>query len=253
MNENSPYDELVLKYLDKEMSETERVAFEISLKSNADLNERFEQLKTAAAAVQYYGIIKQVTEVRQQMEALPAKENVVPLRAGRSRKKILRFSLAVAACILFLCIGFIGYRIYTLNGTDVYKENYVAYNLPNNRSSETISPLEKAYSERNYSLVAELGKGAKTGKEKLLTGLSYLELDQPEAAINSFNSLLAGNDFTYKQDAEFYLSLALIKSGDYAKALPIMTRIHATPNHLYHNQVTKSSIRKVKILKWKSQ
>jgi hypothetical protein len=130
----------------------------------------------------------------------------------------------------------------------------VAYKLPNTRSADAGSPIEKAYSEKNYSWIIGPGKAANPGsKEQLLTGLSYLELDRPKESIRCLDSLLTSTDNTYKQDAEFYLFLALIKNREYARALPLMEKINADPNHLYHSHVTAKTIRAVKLLNWKSK
>jgi hypothetical protein len=253
MAEHLPYDdELVLKYLDNEMPEEQRQAFEKSMESNASLKERYEQLRIATAAVLYYGVSQQVAGVHQLLKAeLEQKITKPPVMAKR---KVLRLSLAVAASIIFLWIGVKAYWLYALSPGKIYAEEYVAYKLPNTRSEDVSSPIEKAYSEKNYSWIIGPGKTEKqSSEEQLLTGLSYLELDKPKESIRCFDSILISTDNTYKQDAEFYLFLALIKNREYASALPLMKKINADPNHLYHSHVTRKTIREVQLLKWKSK
>ncbi|HWJ90855.1 MAG TPA: hypothetical protein VNR87_07070, partial [Flavisolibacter sp.] len=81
-----------------------------------------------------------------------------------------------------------------------------------------------------------------------LLGISYLEVNNPPAAVQQFDIIRSGSDPTFREDAEFYLALAFIKNKQPSKALPLFEKIFNDKTHLYHQQVTEETIRDVKSL-----
>ena len=255
MAENLPDEELLFKYLDKEMTAAEQEEFDRRLHSEPDLQEQLERLQLSIGTVNYYGIQQQVADVQRQLQAeldekfrQSGSAKIIPMR------KALRYTLAIASCIILILVGTRFYQIYQLTPEKVFKESYVGYSINNLRSGKTAATaLEQAFAQRNYTEVIQLSKGTTvlSTKQELLIGLSYLELNKLSESIVQFKNIISQPENNYKQDAEYYLALTYIKNKDYSNALTILKKIESDKSHLYHNQVTPKIIREVRWLSWK--
>ena len=240
-------DDLLIRYLDGELTGQEKAGLEERLKTDSALQEQLVRLKLAIQAVKHLGTTQKVAGIHQQMmsELKPErKSRVVPL------SKAIRYTMSVAASILVL---FIGVRIYMAAQTSpekLYNEAFVDFNTSGTRSvNSNLSEIEKHYQQKNYNGVTNAVRTIRLDpKDSLLLGLSYLQTERTNQAISIFQNLASSaNDF--QQDGEFYLSLSYLKNRDYEKALPLMQKIEANPTHLYHQQFTNDFIEKVKDLK----
>jgi anti-sigma factor RsiW len=247
-----PQEEQILRYLDDEMTAGERTAFEAQLASDAALEEQVEAMRFSVEAAALYGVHTQVASIHREAVAQysPArrKGRVVPFR------RVVRYTMAVAASILLIFIAVQGYRFYNLSPEGLYEDSFIAYNLSPVRGDEPgFTDLEKAYSEEQYAAVVHMAKEkgrVLTPREVFVAGLSSLWLNDASAAIPWFRKLNEqGNPF--QPDAEFYLSLAYLKDKDFDRSLALMQKIRSNPQHPYHDRVTKSMINDIRMLKWK--
>jgi TolA-binding protein len=247
MAENLPEDDLLLKYLDGELSDGEAAALEQKLQEDAALQEKFDSLKVTTESVKLFGIQQQVAAVRRQWEQERAGDSKT---GGRivSMAKALRYGLLAAACIILVIVGVRYFWFSGVSSDQIYKELYVGYELDQSRSvNATATPVEKAWRQRNYEGVVKMAKiNGQDKKELLLLGLSYLQLNQPYAAIPVFQNILQHGNSIYREDAEFYLGLAYLKNHNKVQALSILQKIESDPGHIYHNQVSEKVIREIK-------
>jgi len=249
--------ELLMQYLDGDMSQPEREEFEKRLSSDESLRLQLEDLQTAREAIKMYGLKQQVAAVhRERMEEIKPEANV---RKISSTRRIARFSLRVAAGIVLVALCFLAYNFFSLSSGKLYNENYNSFELSSVRGdNETrATEIEKAYRKKNYQDVIALSSkypGASI-KDEFLEGMSFLELDKPSDAIDVFINVLIRDQNSdhpvYKDDAEYYLALSYLKTKSYEKALVLMNAIHENPLHIYHEKFTKGFIRKVKMLSWR--
>src|SRR5258706_11513819 len=97
------------------------------------------------------------------MEAIrnfPDSELVTNSRAGKriAIRRIIRYSIAVAAAVVLIVAGIIGYNFYNLSSNKVFISNYHPYELSALRDGDStqVSPVEKAYREKDYKKAVEL-------------------------------------------------------------------------------------------------
>lgn len=205
----------------------------------------------AIEAIQFYGTREKVKAIHKEIR----KEIIPSERTGRilPMRKIIRRSMVVAASALLIFIAIQGYHFYQLSPEALYRQSYIAYNVSATRGENIqVSQIEKFYAEKNYGSVTRLAKAETnlSDRERFLTGLSFLEMNDPGSAIVWFKTLNNQNN-PYKQDAEFYLSLAYLLNKDYDHAVPLMQNISNDTAHIYHDRFSKKFIRNVKMLKWK--
>ncbi|MBD0333466.1 MAG: hypothetical protein ICV66_12515, partial [Chitinophagaceae bacterium] len=122
-------DEWVIRYIDGDLSDDQKTEFEAAMQTNHDLREAVERMQLATKAIKFYGIKQQVTNVHQQL----LNEKLIST-ASESAKvfsvtKFLRYTTAAAAVLLIILISIVAYDFYKLSPEELYKENFVGYNV----------------------------------------------------------------------------------------------------------------------------
>jgi predicted negative regulator of RcsB-dependent stress response len=247
--------EKLVQYLDGELAGAEKQSIEQYLASDEKLQNEFDSLKETREAIKMYGLQQKVAGIHQQM----MQEMQTTVKKMSTARRMIRYSIAVAASVVLIVAGILGYNFYTLSSGKVFASNYHSYELNTARDIDTglISPVEKAYREKEYSKAAEIYSrgGYITRKETFLAGISFLESGNYTKAIVELKKVVAYNEASanslFKDEAEYYLALTYIRNKDYDFALDILRSIKENPEHLYHKKITGKLIRQVKMLKWR--
>ena len=176
-------------------------------------------------------------------------------KIGKARR-IVRYSVAVAASILLIFVCIVGYNFYRLSPGRLFAENYTPYELTTTPDDSIESKIEKAYREKNYAEVIKLNANSVLSvKDIFLTAISFLETDDPARAISNFQVVIADlkgeKNYVLKDAAEYYLALAYLKNNDYDQAIELMDMIHDNSSHSYSKKFSLKYIRRVKRLKWR--
>lgn len=256
MDNSTRYVDEIMRYIDGEMEQPEKNEFERRLTTDASLQQAVNNLQLAKEAVKSFGIKEKVSGIHQQM--MKVQEPQTPVRAISNARRIVRYSVAVAASVLLIFIVVEVYKFYTLSPQKLYGENYSAYELTTTRngSDSVESKIEQVYREKKYTEVIKLNTGSVLSvKDVFLTGMSYLETNDLSRAISNFQVVIADtkDDQTsvLKDAAEYYLALAYLKNSDYDQAIELMNAIHDNSAHLYKTRFSRSYITRVKRLKWR--
>ena len=245
--------ENLVRYLDGELSGSEKIAVEQQLADDAVLKQEYDNLLATRESIRYYGLQQKVAGIHQQMMG----EFQAPVKKINSTRKIIRYSIAVAASLMLLIGGYIAYNFFTLSPNKVFASTYQTYEMITVRDgNNNATTTEKAYREKNYKEVLRIYNAGEDHslKGEFLCGAAALELDDNSRAIKCFKEVLDANrqssTTALNDEAEYYLSLSYIKNRDYDLALELMNKIKDKPNHLYHEKITGKLIRQVKMLKW---
>lgn len=172
-------------------------------------------------------------------------------------RRIVHYSVTVAASVLLIIVCIVGYNFYRLSSDRLFAENYSAYELTiRDKNDNTESKIEKAYREKNYAEVIKLNANSVLSiKDIFLTGMSFLESNDPARAISNFQVVIADvkddKNSALKDATEYYLALSYLKNNDYDQALELMNTIHDSSSHLYTKKFSRKYINKVKRLKWR--
>ena len=170
-------------------------------------------------------------------------------------RRIVRYSVAVAASLLLIFVCIEVYNFYSLSAGKLFAEKYTRYSWMTTGDT-TESRIEKAYKEEKYAEVINLNSNSVLFiKDVFLTGMSYLETNDLSKAISSYQVVIADvkddKNSELKDAAEYYLALAYLKNNDYDQAIELMNNIHDNSLHLYTEKFNLKYIRKVKRLKWR--
>ena len=178
------------------------------------------------------------------------------MKKSWNARKIVRFSVPVAASILLIFIIIESYKFYTLSPEKLYDENYTPYELkPTPGGNDSATAIEKAYNQKNYSEVIKLNRLTVLSiKDIFLTGMSFLETKDYSRAVRSFQIVIADlkdNKIALKDVAEYYLALAYLRDRDYDQAIELMNAIRDNSSHSYTKKFSRKYINRVKRLKWR--
>ena len=170
-------------------------------------------------------------------------------------RRIVRYSIAVAASLLLIFVCIEGYNFYSLSAGKLFAEKYTGFYLMTTEDT-TESEIEKAYKEQKYAEVISLNRNSVLSiKDVFLTGMSYLEINDLSKAISSYQVVIADlkNDKNsmLKDAAEFYLALAYLKNNDYDQAIELMNTMRDKSSHQYRSKFSRKYINKIKRLKWR--
>jgi tetratricopeptide (TPR) repeat protein len=256
MDNSTQPNEMLMKYLDDELTSGEREVFEKQLAIDAALRRELEDLQTARAAVKLYGLKEQVGSIHYQMMAEMKPHGVV--RSISPARRAIRYSLAIAASIFLVAVVIIGYNFFTLSPERLYNNQYHTYELSAVRGgANSASQLEMDYQRGQYTAVIEDRQKMQNAnpKDEFLAGIAYLQTSNISAAISSFQSVIeknrSANTSIFNDDAQYYLALTYLRNKDYDRCLDLIQTIRNNPSHLYHDQFSSGFVRKVKRLRWR--
>jgi hypothetical protein len=212
-------------------------------------------MELASAFVKSIDLKQQVAGVHNEM----MKElNIATVKTIGRFRRLLRYGLALAACLLLIAGGYLAYLFFSLSPEKLFSKKYLAYELTVQRDTgvREESAMEKAYREKDFAGVIRLNAASVPGvKDIFLTGISYLETGDASRAAASFQNALAAIEKNgpagLKDETEYYMALACLKNRDYDQAIELMVAIHDNPSHAYREKFPRKFIREVKILKWK--
>jgi predicted negative regulator of RcsB-dependent stress response len=259
MDNSTQYDDELVRYMDGEMKETEKEEMEKKIAADKEMQAAMARLQLAREAVKTYGLKEKVAAMRRQMIDSGSSQSTTetPVRKMDNLRRIIRYSVAVAASVLLVFLGIEGYNFYQLSPNKLFAETYLVYELTTTRDAATPeSGIEKEYRAKNFAEVIKLnGNTVLSVKDIFLTGMAYLETGDLARAISNFQLVLVDlkdNDTTeLKEVTEYYLALALLKNRDYDQAIELMNKIKDDPANLYNSKFTGKYINRVKRLKWR--
>ena len=156
------------------------------------------------------------------------------------------------ASFVFMSLSCALYLYINANPKKLFSENYRRYERLILRGATVHSSLEVAYTEGDMDSVIRDFKSmdSPTPEEYLLTGIAYLEKNQPEKAIETFKTLIKSNqeaktDF-FEDAAEYYLAMGYLDNMEPEKAMPLFEKIKSDPENRYYSDVDDLLLLKVR-------
>ena len=248
-NSTNNMSEQLLQYLDGILPDDEREGLEKQLATDKNLQEELENLRLAREAVRSYGLKKQVAGIHEQM----IKEMKTPVKQIINNRRIIRFSIAIAASVLVIFLASRLITTGTISPDKLFADNYHSYELSTVRGTEKETAVEKAYRAKDYNRVIALTDTSAAVKNLFLSAMSYLEIKNSSEAIQKFKKVLQADERSgsavFMDEAEYYMAMSFILNEEYDFAGALLQKIKDNPNHLYHEKITDKLIQNLKKLK----
>jgi hypothetical protein len=247
-----------------------------------DASREWLYLQLAVDTVQDAGLREQVAAVRKQWEtqtvaareaqAAAASDSMAPAQdqptntttdqaamanSGAVVRNLYRNMMRVAACAVLIAGGACIFKYVRLSSSSLYSEYYMSYEINTSRGAVSQDAIEKAYTAKNWSGVLALFSTGKdrNNKTDFLAGLADLELKKFDDAIAHFEQIIASNSHSggdyFEDEAEYYLAISWLAKDKVNEAMPVLEKIRANKEHLYHDKVEKMSFTDLRLVQYK--
>ncbi len=207
--------ENIIRYLQEEMNESEKSAFEAQLAQSEELRESLTEMRRAIQASQLFGQLN----LRQQLGELEAELS----QEKPSKVRSFRLYWVAAASVLMIALAGLWYFNRPLPAPQYFAQYFEPYRAPVNiRSSPGVTDIweqgRKAYEARDFALAAErFGSitpttGVPTYLRDFYWAVSLLSQEPPNAkkAVELLKNVAALTT-DYQQPAIWYLALAQLQ------------------------------------------
>jgi len=239
-------------------------------------------LQLAVDSIQDAGLREQVATVRKQWETQTAAtreaqatatpesltatqdqptitttDQTTAVSPGGVVRNLYRNMMRVAACAVLIAGGACIFKYVRLSSSSLYSEYYTSYEINTSRGNASRDAIEKAYIAKNWSEVLALFSPGKdrSNKTDFLAGLADLELKRFDDAIAHFEQIIASNSHSggdyFEDEAEYYLAISWLAKDKVNEAMPILEKIRANKDHLYHDKVAKMSFTDLRLVQYK--
>ena len=244
--------EILIDYLDGQLNPESYASVESRIQTDKTVANELEYLKLAIDTVQQGSIRDKVSTIRKSFEnnsTSTAKPHVAIVR------NMYRTGLRIAA-VFILFIGLtVLYKYISVSSQVLYEREFTAYELGSTRGPALNDAEANAFRNQNWKEViavhaAEINP---SNKSNFLAAIAEMQQSHFPEAVRFFESVLnsKSGDKSYKEEAEYYISLAYLMNHQENKAIQMLGKIKADPNHTYYPMASKISGIDLKIIELK--
>jgi tetratricopeptide (TPR) repeat protein len=229
------YSELIPAYLEGEMDNTERLAFEEEMRRNDLLRKEVELHREVDASLSESDIIR----LRASLNSIHAGM----LEAGEDSRVIRlkpRHTLLAVAAVAVLLIASVWIFSVLRNPSLSPEDLYAMYYQPDDAvmvmrsggesgEGDLLTEALRRYEQADYAGALELFKADKSNlMVHFYSGLAYMEIEMFSEAIRSFQTILDDQQNLFVEQAQWYQGLCYIKTGRNDKARAVLQDLAAT-------------------------
>jgi tetratricopeptide (TPR) repeat protein len=221
---------------------------EMPTPADVEMAHEWEIYKLALQAIQYSAITEAVKKARAEREMAPVAPSPAIIRHIPFMTRIKANAMKIAAVMIFvISVGGVLAKFFVTTPASLASKYFTPYELGITRGGAVRDQLDMAYKAKDWTAVTAAfeTRAPKTAKDYFLTGLAYLQLKNYTSANTLFNTLMQTNSTSthplFEDEAEFYAAMSYLANNQADKALPLLDKIEADPDHLYHRQVTEMS------------
>lgn len=250
---------LIDRYLNGQLTDKEMSNFKKQLEEDAALRAELENYEISRQAIKNYGLRNELKSIRSAMLQEEANNQAVAEPEART-VPLWKYGLRIAATILLVMVSFMAVQVATLSGENLYEDKALPYEVTNSRNANEVvdtdnQAIQQSYASGNYQEAIRQYEALPDPSvtASFIAGNAYLQSDQPEKAINAFQSVLdinnrQGTDL-FKDDVAYYLALSYLRAENYDQALNKFQEIKSSDSD-YKQYVGNYFLIKLKILNW---
>jgi hypothetical protein len=244
---------------------------------DTDGQREWELLELAVDAIQLHAITEQVREGRMKFEleqheleraqaengsvdlaaALPimpvpvgkmadivdaGHRSTSPLKAVPAIRRRMSPVLQIAAALILVIVSASVIKVANTRPEGVFDRNYSEYQLSVTRGADVSDALEQAYRSGNWAAVYSVfgATHARTQRDYFLTAMAHMQQKEYYEAIGLLKTLILYNKSRepyFEDEAEYYLAMNYLATGQAAPAVELFDKIKADPRHVYYSRV----------------
>ncbi|HXD77210.1 MAG TPA: hypothetical protein VN616_05350 [Puia sp.] len=253
--------EQLIDHLDSTRKGIAAEEIDARIAADPETDQEWKELRLAVDAVEQAAIFDHVNGVRTAFRTNQTVTATTPVSAnsGGVVRSMTRLAMRAAAVILVLGASAVIYKYSVTSASGIYSQYYTPYDLNTSRGASTAQDdMESAYKAHNWSKVDEAFRKKKNrdNKSYFLEGMADMEARRYDEAIGMFQQVMAANSLSgsdyFEDEAEFYLAMSWLARNDVKEAMPLIDKIRADKNHLYHDVVEKMSSMDLRIAAYKN-
>jgi hypothetical protein len=246
-----PSKEILIDYLDHQLNQQDTDQVETMIKNDKSLADELQYLNMAIDTVRLNTINDKVFAVRRSLKNI---SELTETPANNGIRRIYKMSMRVAAGFILL-IGMAAlYKYLTVSNLSVYEKQFTSYDLSNMRGQETQDAEVGAYLNKNWSEVLTIfqKENNKSNKSVFLAAMAEMQLNNFSHAVTLFENILNNTgDSSFREEAEYYLSLAYLMNHEINKSIRLINKIKSDTSHTYYPLALKLSSIDLKIIELK--
>ncbi len=246
-----PSKEILIDYLDHQLNQQDTDQVEIMIKNDKSLSDELQYLNMAIDTIRLNTINDKVSAVRRSLTNTSA---LTEMPANNRIRRIYKMSMRIAAIFILLIGMAVLYKYLTVSNLSVYEKEFTSYDLSNLRGQESHDAEAEAYLNKNWSEVLTIfqKENNKTNKSLFLAAMAEMHLNNFSQAVPLFENILNNTgDSSFREETEYYLSLAYLRNHEINKSITLINKIKADPTHTYNPLALKISSIDLKIIEIK--
>jgi hypothetical protein len=182
----------------------------------------------------------------------PASRSAAVLHIRRRMSPVMQ----IAAGLIVLVVSASVIKIANTRPEGLFDKNYSDYQLSVTRGADVSDALDQAYRSRNWAAVYSAFEAThtKTPKDYFLTAMAHMQQKEYYEAITLLKTLIRynqGREPYFEDEAEYYLAMNYLATGQDTPAIELFDKIKADPRHVYHSRVMQMSALDLGILRIK--
>ncbi len=213
--------ERIERYMQGEMTEQEKSAFEAEIATNPDLQREMEKHKELVDALKD----QEILDFRRKIQTIEGKEKA---QARSLRKRLMRFAAAIVLIIGLTAVIWYTFRADTKN---LYENYFTAYPVESQIRGSEVEGISNAldlykdgeYEEAIPGLEQMLMKEPENGLLKIYLGNSLMEFNEMRKAVGLFTEF--NSEMAYYEEARWYLALAYLKMDQKESSKSVLKEI----------------------------
>lgn len=243
----------LIDHLDRSLRGETSAETQATIDNDPELIREYRFLRLAVQAIEDAGLYEDVGAVKEQWKI---QQTVVARPTGGIIRSISRNAAKIAAILILMAGGAAFWKYATISSGGLYDKYYSSYSLNTSRGAGDGDAMDKAYQAKDWQMViASFDAAKRTNKSDFLAGMADLELKKYDDAIEHFEQVMAANaqagtDY-FQDEAQYYLAISWLAKDKVNEALPILEKIRADKNHLYHDKVEKMSFMDLRLVQYK--
>ena len=252
-------EQTLIDYLDNKLEGEELLKAEQLLREDSAAAEELKNLLFSVELIREAGVVAEVAAVRKDFHSGAIVRPMKQEKAGAIVKPMFGNRLLRIAVMIVLLMGAVVIHRYAVTNTNsVFDEHYSSFDLNSSRGNNSDGEMEKSYRSKDWIAVKNNFKALSLRPPKVwfLAGMAEMETKNYEVAIADFKEVIKINatatEKYYQDEAEYYLAMSYIASGDAVAGVEILKKIRSDKNHLYNKKANEISPMDLKLLEFKS-
>lgn len=239
MMKNSYTQELIEKYLEGRLTDRERKKFDHFYNTSPEFRKEVDFEDYVARTLQDEDII----QFREKIADTIRKRKRERYMGWISQKPPKYAAIIILAVVIGIGSTFMLER--NLSNDDLFKKYYTSEQVNISRSSNAnIVEAVKFYQSGNYDQAIDqfkelIEKDASNIAVRFYLGISYMETQKYDKAIESLRYIISDQDNLYIENAEWYLGLCYMKNEEMDKAINQFTIIAESEDNYYSKKAKK--------------